>query len=79
MVLMNGSTRARNAASLINQTNTFGGVKKQGLPPTIGLPASVAGVYRFRLGCPCPSAKLIVSKTVSCGTNIGAKTVKPRC
>lgn len=76
---MNGSTRARNAASLINQTNTFGGVKKQGLASTVGLPASVSGIYRFRLGCPCPSDKLIISKTVSCGTNIGAKTVKPRC
>ena len=67
MVLMNGSTRARNVASLINQTNTMGGVKKAGLAPTVGLVASVSGIYRKRLGCPCPASKLIISKTNQCG------------
>ena len=36
MVLLNGSTRARNAASLTNQ-NSGGGSKKAGLFPTIGV------------------------------------------
>lgn len=36
MVLMNSSTRARNAASLTNQ-NSGGGSKKAGLFPTIGV------------------------------------------
>ena len=33
---MNGSKRARNASSIVNQTNTCGGVGKSGLPPSIG-------------------------------------------
>lgn len=36
MVLLNGSTRARNAASLTN-LNSGGGSKKAGLFPTIGV------------------------------------------
>jgi len=68
---MNGSTRARNAASLINQTNTRGGVKKAGLASTVGLPASVSNVYRKRLGCLCLASKLYVSKTRAPGCSIG--------
>jgi len=33
MVLMSGSKRARNAASICNRTNICGGDKKAGLPP----------------------------------------------
>jgi hypothetical protein len=76
MVLMNGSTRARNAASLINQTNTQGGVKKQGLPSTVGLVASVSGVYRKKVGCPCPN--FIISTTTSCGRPVGG-ILRTRC
>lgn len=36
MTLMNGSTRARNAASLVNQ-NSGGGSKKAGLFPQVGV------------------------------------------
>jgi hypothetical protein len=36
MVLMSGSKMARNAASIINRTNTEGGNKKAGLAPRIG-------------------------------------------
>jgi hypothetical protein len=36
MVLMNSSKSARNAASIVNRTNTCGGNKKGGLAPTIG-------------------------------------------
>ena len=50
-------------ASLVNQTNTSGGVKKQGLPSTVGVDASVSGVYRKRIGCLCP---FIISTTKSC-------------
>lgn len=47
------------------QNNTAGGVKKQGLAPTVGLNSTVSGVYRKRLGCPCPSSKFLISKTIS--------------
>ena len=62
MVLMNAPKRVKMAGT---QNNTFGGVKKQGLAPTVGLVASVSNVYNKKLGCPCPAAKLFVSKTIS--------------
>jgi len=62
MVLMNAPKSVKMAGTL---NNTFGGVKKQGLPPTVGLVASVSGVYRKKIGCPCAAAKLFVSKTIS--------------
>uniref|UniRef100_A0A6C0IET0 Uncharacterized protein n=1 Tax=viral metagenome TaxID=1070528 RepID=A0A6C0IET0_9ZZZZ len=36
MVYMSGSKSARNAASIVNRTNTCGGNKKSGLAPTVG-------------------------------------------
>jgi len=33
---MSGSKASRNAASIINRTNTCGGVKKGGLSPSVG-------------------------------------------
>ena len=36
MVYMSGSRAARNQASIINRTNTCGGVKKGGLTPSVG-------------------------------------------
>jgi hypothetical protein len=74
---MNGSSRARNASSLINQTNTSGGVKKAGLPSTVGLDASVSGIYRKRVGCAsqCP---FIISSTTMCSW-IGRQTKGRRC
>ncbi len=33
---MNSAKSARNAASIINRTNTCGGMKKGGLAPTVG-------------------------------------------
>jgi hypothetical protein len=76
---MNG--RAKNTDSLINRTNTSGGPKKQGLAPTIGLDSSVSGVYRKRLGCPCPPeiAYANIVQNITCGTNVGGRVVKPRC
>jgi hypothetical protein len=73
--------RARYTDSLINQTNTMGGPKKQGLAPTIGLDASVSGVYRQKLGCPCPPsvAYANIVRNISCGTTVGGRVVKPRC
>ena len=64
MVLMNSPKRVKMAGT---ENNTRGGPKKQGLAPTVGLVASVSGVYRKRLGCPCPAAKLFISKTIQCG------------
>ena len=67
---MNGSSRARNAASIINRTNTEGGVKKAGLASSVGLPATLSWVYRKKLGCQslCP---FIIATTKACGTNVG--------
>ena len=62
--------RARYLDTLVNRTNTMGGPKKQGLAPTIGLDASISGVYRKRLGCPCPTAYDFISTTRTC-TYIG--------
>lgn len=36
MVYMSGSKSARNAASIVNRTNTCGGMKKAGLAPRVG-------------------------------------------
>jgi hypothetical protein len=68
MVLMNAPKSVKMAGTL---NNTRGGVKKQGLAPTIGLPASVSGVYRNKLGCPCPGAKLFISNTRAPGCSVG--------
>jgi len=70
MVLMNGSKRARNAQSIINRTNTDGGVKKAGLASSVGLPASVAWIYRKYLGC-ATLCKFTISTTRACGQGVG--------
>ena len=62
MVLTNAPKRVQMAGTM---NNTSGGVKKQGLSPTVGLPASVSAVYNKKLGCPCPQWKFIVSTTIS--------------
>lgn len=36
MVYFSGSKSARNAASIVNRTNTCGGMKKGGLAPSVG-------------------------------------------
>jgi hypothetical protein len=66
MVLMNGSSRARNAASIINRTNTDGGVKKAGIASTIGHPANLYWIYSKQLACInlCPFK---ISSTRVCG------------
>jgi len=51
MVLNYG--RAKNMSSLING-DTAGGIKKQGLPSTIGRTASVQTIFANRVGCVCP-------------------------
>jgi hypothetical protein len=70
--------RARYTDSLVNQS-FGGGVKKQGLAPTIGLDASVSGVYRKRIGCLCPTAYNNIVQNIVCGTGVGGRVVKPRC
>lgn len=52
MVLMNGSKRARNVGSLVH-LNQGGGNSKQGLPSTIGIPASIVAMYQQRVGYCC--------------------------
>ena len=70
--------RAKFIDSVVNQTNTMGGVKKQGLPSTVGLPSSVAGVYRKEVGCLCPSAYDMMNTTKTCST-IGGYRPRTRC
>lgn len=53
MVLMNGSKKARNAASIIARTNTEGGVKKGGIVTTGGHPANV--LWRLNNNTPAPN------------------------
>ena len=70
--------RARYIDSLVNRTNTSGGVKKQGIPSTVGLDASVSAVYRNRVGCPCPTAYDFISNTRAC-SYIGKSVITGRC
>ena len=70
--------RAKRMSSLINQTNTSGGVKKQGLPSTVGIDSSISGVYRKRVGCLCPSAYNFINNTRTCGAGVGGIRT-PRC
>ena len=69
--------RARYTDSLVNQS-FGGGVKKQGLAPTVGLDSSVSGVYRKRIGCLCPTAYNTIVRNIVCGTGVGGRVVKPR-
>jgi hypothetical protein len=79
MVLSGKTSRL---ASLVNQTNTEGGVKKAGTACSrIGVLSSVGMVYRRRLGCnkcevKCP---FIISMTKTCGGGIGRTGARPRC
>lgn len=50
---MNGSKKARNADSIINRTNTMGGVKKGGIVTTGGHPANV--LWRLNNNTPAPN------------------------
>ncbi len=68
---MNG--RGRSLNSLENRTNVGGGDKKQGIPPTVGLPASVSAIYLNRVGCICPSARNMISTTRAPGCSVGCK------
>ena len=68
--------RAKNISSLINRTNTMGGVKKPGIPSTVGLVASVSGVYRQKVGCPCP---FIISMTTMCTHTGKPAGIRGRC
>jgi hypothetical protein len=52
MVLMNGSKKARNSASIINRTNNLGGVKKAGIVTSGGHPANV--LWRLQKNTPTP-------------------------
>ena len=71
--------RGRRTDTLENRTNTMGGVKKQGLPSSVGLPASVRAIYLNRVGCLCPTAYRMINTVRACGTSIGGNPVKPRC
>jgi hypothetical protein len=69
---MNG--RARSLNTVENRTNVGGGDKKQGIPPTVGLNASVSAIYRNRVGCICPSARNMISTTTAPGCSVGCRS-----
>jgi len=69
--------RAKSISSRINQDNG-GGPKKQGLPSTIGVNASVSAIYRNRIGCLCPTAYDFVNTVRTCGGGVGG-IYRPRC
>jgi hypothetical protein len=75
MVMGNGTARARSTA-YTNQ-NTSGGPKKAGLPPTVGINASVSAIYRKKIGCAlqCP---FVISTTNQCA-RIGAPAGIIKC
>ena len=75
---MAGGWKVTNTDTIVNQTNNGGGVKKQGLPSTVGLDASVSGVYRKKVGCLCPSAYDFINTTRTCGAGVGSIRT-PRC
>ena len=75
MVYMSGSKMARYSSSLAG-INTSGGPKKQGLPSTIGGPASVTSIYRTsRAGfcCLAFNKRLPIGKTVSWKGTVGMR------
>ena len=75
-MVLSGKT-SRNA-SLINRTNTEGGVKKAGTASSVGVPASVGWVYKRILGCQS-LCNFTVSKVGTCGGGIGRVGPNPRC
>ena len=71
MGLMNGSKNARNVASIINLPSG-GGNSKQGLPSTIGIPASIVAMYQQRVGyCCLAQNKLLPKVTISWKGTVG--------
>jgi hypothetical protein len=69
MVLSNAPKRVTMASSAV----TPYGNKKQGLASTVGVTATVSGVYHRRVACLCPTAYLAVNNTKTCGAPIGGK------
>lgn len=76
MTIQNG--RAKNLVSMANRTNNSGGVKKAGLPPTVGVIASVGAIFRNRISCNlnCP---FIISSTTPCSGGVGRKSGIRHC
>jgi len=79
MVYMSGSKSARNAASIVNRTNTCGGVKKAGLAPSSGFwfmqnnPILKGSVLTMPLKC-VPNITIQTQKTgykATIGGNMG--------
>ena len=68
MVYMNGPKRARQQPQVVPYGN-----KKQGLASTVGIIASVSGVYHRKVACLCPTAYLNANYKKTCGAPIGGK------
>ena len=74
MVLNTG--RAKNISSLINR-DTGGGIKKQGLPSSVGRITSVQNIVSNRIGCSLECPRLSGVGAFSC-SRIGGIRVR-RC
>ena len=71
MVLMNGSKRARYVGSIVHR-DQGGGNSKQGLPSTIGIPASIVAMYQQKIGYCCLSKnRNLPSKDISWKGSVG--------
>jgi hypothetical protein len=70
MVYSNGPKRVTMAAS---QVTPYGN-KKQGLPSTVGVTATVSGVYHRKVACLCPTAYLNANYKKTCGAPIGGRS-----
>lgn len=75
MVLMNSARSARNAASIINRTNTCGGNKKGGLAPTVGFfmssNPSLVGATNTQYGLRCIPNRTIQTQSYGYRATIG--------
>ena len=80
MVLMNGSTKARNVSSLVNQ-NTGGGNKKAGFGPQVGRSAYTSVVMGITTGvtkgncCSLKKLQLTVNPNVKLSRPVGSVNV----
>ena len=78
MVYLSGSKSARNQASIVNRTNTCGGMKKSGLAPRVGWfmqsnPSLVGAPQKLPLKC-VPNTTVQTQRTgyrATIGGNMG--------
>jgi hypothetical protein len=71
MVYSNGPKRVTMASSMV----TPYGNKKQGLASTVGVTATVSGVYHRKVACLCTTAYLSANRTITCNAKVSGVNV----